>query len=317
MTRRSAAAVLAALLLASLPPSTARADGPPPTAVGAAADADELKRRGDEAMDALRYDDALALYHQAWEKSHDPRVLYNMGRIYLARGQHVEALASLEAFVASAPPDLVAQVPGIDGLVAEVRQKVATVVISSSVAGAAVTLSGHRLGTTPLGGPVKVEAGPATLDVAAAGYQPYHRDLVLPGGAQTVVDAVLVAVVAARGVLSVRTAEDPAQIFVDGRSAGESPIEVQVAPGQHVVVARREGREAAQTSAVVGAGERKDVTVAFASGPSVFTRWWFWTGVGVVVAGGAALTYALLTEKKASVGDNFQPGQVAGPLVRW
>ncbi|HEU4410425.1 MAG TPA: hypothetical protein VFS43_34540 [Polyangiaceae bacterium] len=42
-----------------------------------------------------------------------------------------------------------------------------------------------------------------------------------------------------------------------------------------------------------------------------WSQWWFWTGAGVLVAGGAATAYALSTEKAPGEGSI---GRVVGPL---
>jgi hypothetical protein len=106
-------------------------------------------------------------------------------------------------------------------------------------------------------------------------------------------------------------------VKVDGRLVGDAPLEVQVPAGTHQLSMHRDGYEDASTSTVIAVGERKEVSLRLESTPSIFGRWWFWTGVGVVVAGGAAVTVALLTEKNADRGDGFEPQQVSAPLVRW
>lgn len=80
---------------------------------------------------------------------------------------------------------------------------------------------------------------------------------------------------------------------------------------------QKEGFEDAATSAVLAAGERKEVALRLESKPTIFSRWWFWTGVGVVVAGGTIVGIALLTEKSPGNGDGFAPEQVRAPLVRF
>lgn len=52
------------------------------------------------------------------------------------------------------------------------------------------------------------------------------------------------------------------------------------------------------------------------SSNAITTKWWFWTGVGVVVVGGVVLTAALMTEKSAPHGD-LGPGQATAPLLRF
>ncbi len=83
------------------------------------------------------------------------------------------------------------------------------------------------------------------------------------------------------------------------------------------MLARADGYEDRGTSVVIAFGETKRRWQLEAqSQPSIFSRWWFWTGVGVIVAAGVVTTYALVTEKPAGHGD-FQPGQVSAPLVSW
>ena len=79
----------------------------------------------------------------------------------------------------------------------------------------------------------------------------------------------------------------------------------------------RRAIEDRETNVVVGAGETKEVTLEPEKRPALTSRWWFWTGVGVVVVAGATVTYALLTSKPADKGDQFQPGQVSAPLMHW
>jgi hypothetical protein len=42
-------------------------------------------------------------------------------------------------------------------------------------------------------------------------------------------------------------------------------------------------------------------------------RWWFWGGIGAVVAGGVVLSVALLTERSADKG-TIAPQQLSAPL---
>src|SRR5437899_856477 len=93
---RPLAALATALFPTSaLPVREARAQQAP------AAEADRvgaLKKRGDDAMDSLRYADALAAYSEAYSLSKDPALLYNKGRADQALGDYPSALQELERF---------------------------------------------------------------------------------------------------------------------------------------------------------------------------------------------------------------------------
>jgi hypothetical protein len=234
-----------------------------------------------------------------------------MGRVLGARGDFPEALDQLERFEREAPPDLRAQVPALEQLIANVRAKVATLRITGDAPGARVVLRDKIVGTLPLD-PLRVTAGDAVIQVTADGYAPFRQDLKLVGGVTTVVVVKLVPI--AKGVLSIRTSGGGGTVFVDGRSMGEAPVEAAVSPGEHRITIQRKGYDDQDTTVVVAASERKVVTL---ERPGVFTRWWFWTTVGVVVCSAGVLSVALLTERKAGTGDGFRPGQVPSALVRW
>ena len=175
---RLAAAVLAACWLAS----SGRAMADDPTAA-------DLKQRGDDAMHALHYREALDLYDRAYATSHDPAVLYNRARAEQGLGDFPAALDAIEEFVRSAPDDLKRRVPKLAELVADIRDHVGMVVIVSEVSGATVRLQGKTVGTTPLGAPVKVSAGSVAVSVEAAGHPPFHEDITVAGGQVTTVEA--------------------------------------------------------------------------------------------------------------------------------
>jgi hypothetical protein len=300
---------LAVFALIALVARASAADGPD------AASAAELKQRGVAAMDALRYDEAIDDFTRAYALLHDPALLYNRGRARQARGEFPEALSDIEQFGREASPELRARVPKLDALLAELRSHVARLAVTSSVEGARVVVRGKDVGTTPLPAPLSLPAGPARVEVRAEGYFDWHRELTLTAGVPTTLDAVL-SPRSSSGVLRVQATAPGTRIFVDDQPLGTSPAETSVPAGTHRVLAHAEGYEDQSTSVVIAAGETKDVAIEPEARPSILARWWFWTGVGIVVAAGGVTTYALLTEKPAGHG-SFQPGQVSAPLTRW
>ena len=307
--------VLVASFLAPAPSAFAQAPAAP-LAPDAAAVAADLKKRGDDAMDALRYDDALASYDRAYALSRDPALLYNQGRALQALSRYPESVAKIEQFARDASPELKARVPRLDELVAELRSHVARLAIHCDVPNARVLVRDRVVGTTPVPRSIGLDAGHATIEIDADGYEPYRRELDLAGGTTTALDVQLVER-ATGAFVKIESTAASATVFLDGAPLGNAPVEATVTPGSHTVAMHRDGYEDVKSTFVVAAGEHKDVTLEPQKNPPITTKWWFWTAVGAVVVGGVVVTYAALKEKPAAQGDSFSPSQVSAPIVKF
>lgn len=307
-------------LLFVLAPAPARAAdaqaAPAPVAAAPPAPdprAEQRKAAGDEAMGTLRYADALVAYREAYAIHAQPALLYNIGRALQALGRFPEALDSLEAFRAQAPPELLAKVPKLEALIAEVRARVSELTLTVNVDGARVLIRRELVGTTPLPKALRLNAGPAALEVRADGYVPYSTTLDLtPAG--TLGLPIQLAPLSDRALLVVRSPVRGARVLVDGRPAGTVPTETVVKAGQHTIVVRQSGYDEGKSVAFLKAGERKVLDVPLAETTPITATWWFWTGLGVVVAGGVAVTAALVTERSPSEG-SIPPGKLATALT--
>jgi hypothetical protein len=64
---------------------------------------------------------------------------------------------------------------------------------------------------------------------------------------------------------------------------------MEAAPGRHLVEVRAERHTGQQRTIDLAPGARETLRIALApivdEEPGVLSRWWFWTGVGVLVAG--------------------------------
>ena len=306
---RSLVAVgLAAALMSS--PLVLRAD---PQGVEAApsddpqARAAARKKAGDEAMELLRYEDALAAYADAYAITKNVALLYNMGRALEALNRFPEALEKLLAFDAAAPPDLKARVPRLPTIIAELRQRVSTLDVQTNVEGARIVVRNVVVGKSPLAAPLKLVAGPAEIEVDAEGFFGAKKTVTLEGGTTQTVRIDLFSRTTT-GVLTVLASASSAEVLVDGKRIGVAPVEVNVPKGTHRITVRHPDFRVYETSAVVPAGGTKAVTATLEA-KSVATRWWFWTGIGAVAAAGAAVTVAAFTERAPSTG-TIAPGQL-------
>jgi hypothetical protein len=289
-------------------PSSPSATAGPSTTVPA--DVDAEKRQGDEAMMALRYEEALAHYRRAYEATKNPALLYNMGRAYEGLADFPKALDALEEFSEKAAPDLKARVPKLAELVTDVRNRVATLILGSAVAGAEIRLGNRLLGKTKPGQMVfRVNAGPQTLAISHPDYFPFERPLTLAAGKIETVDIAL-ASRTEQALLRVTSPVSGAAVVIDGVAIGNVPAEVPMKPGQHRIALSRDGYDRAETSVVIAAGEKKEVSVPMAVRETITSKWWFWTGIGVVLVAGGVATYIALTTEKSATAGTIAPGTV-------
>jgi hypothetical protein len=298
-----------AFVLVSLTPALALAQSK--------ADIAKLKAAADSAMDNLRYADALDGYQKAYAASHDARFLYNMGRALGALGEYPQAVEQLERFRIDAPADLKSRVPQLEQLIADFKRHVSTLTVRCNVEGARVLLRDKEIGRTPLA-EVKVNAGPAVVEVDADGYEPKKQNVELPGGDRIEVPFELVKA-SPTGILVVRSTPAATSVLVDGKGLGGTPLETSLLPGSHALLLSREGYRDLTTRAVVERGMRRELDFKLEKTPGVLTRWWFWTVVGVVVAGAVAGTVTAFMcanttacERSADFG-SIDPQQVRGP----
>ena len=166
-----------ALAVALLVPTAARAQ---------TADVNALVHEGVELRRAHRDAAALRVFQRAWEVSHAPRVLAQIGFAELALGHWVDAEAHLtEAMGSASDPWVTEHRALLQEALGDVGHHVGSLDVTANVAGAEVRVEGQRVGALPLPRPVRVVAGTTTLEVLAPGFLPVRRGLVVTPGALT------------------------------------------------------------------------------------------------------------------------------------
>jgi len=101
-----------------------------------------------------------------------------------------------------------------------------------------------------------------------------------------------------------------AQVLVNDADVGLTPVEISRPAGQYRVVVKKSGFVTFDSNVLkADPGQRVAVTATLREDkPALTQRWWFWTGVGVLVAGAAVTTYALTRP------DPVRPGLNGGGL---
>jgi hypothetical protein len=123
-----------------------------------------------------------------------------------------------------------------------------------------------------------------------------------------------------------------ARVLVDGRELGTTPLTepLRVGPGTHVIEVRLDGFAELRREVTVAQGERVEIVAALTATGSteveppplpvaplpedqaveeedggIATEWWFWTILGVVVAGGAVTAGVLLWPSDEAPADDW------------
>jgi hypothetical protein len=313
--------VTAFVLALSLVPSRARADE------GASERVEELKKRGNQAMLDLNYGEALDAYAAALAIAPgDATLYYNLGRAHQAREDYPAALDALDNFGQKASPEVKARVPKLEQLVADVRSRVGTLTVrcSAEVADANVSVgektSMKGCSSTPKQVRISVPARRAVVEVrlAAESYQGQSVRVAVEGGGPPVSVSLMVLPNASSGTLLVRASPPDARISVDGVERGNPPLEVPLPAGAHTVDVRADRHDSAHVPVVVEAGRTKDVSLDLQRSAPITSKWWFWTGVGVVAVGiGVTVWYLVAQPEKDASSGTIPPGQVSAPLLRF
>ncbi len=285
------AAVLAALSLLPIPAAHAAEPTPgasagtpaPTTPAGPAApkagdDAKaEAARRFDRGLKLFNAGDnagALAEFKRIYEIVPNPVVLYNIGLVYAAMARPVDAVDALESAIKSgvlSASDLERATATLNDQAARVARLNVTTVPEQ----AAIEVDGVQVAKTPLLSPIRIAEGNHIVGAAAEGYTPARKEIVVAGN----VDASLhLELVRSRGKgvgnLSVRTATLGAEVHVNGKPMGRTPLATSLTlpMGNHEVELRRPGYVSERRQISLGEGATGEVALDLRVDPQALGR---------------------------------------------
>jgi len=274
----------------------------------------QLKKQGDAAIEAGKYEAALAAYSKALAVEPSPALHYNRGRALQGLGRNAEALDELEQFESTAPTALKAAVPDLEDMIHLVQSQIAELNVDCNTTGAVLHVGTKAL-LLPLSRPLRFDPGNVDVEVVATGYEPWRDRVTLGPGDRRELAAELVRL-DLRGTLVVTSSVPGAFVRVDGKPAGTVPVELRLDPGEHTIALGHAEYEPATSRLVLHAKEHRSYSLSLQRSPRIYERWWFWTGIGAAVAAGAVTGVALVTEKSAAKGD-IPPGRITANLSTW
>ena len=235
--------------------------------------------RGVALYDEGQFTGALAEFEAAYDASHRASILFNIGQIHARLGRAVEAVAALERYLAEAGSSVSAERRAL--VESEIRTqsaRVATVNVTVSVPGALVSFDDIDVGQAPLGEAVRTTAGEHVIVARADGFEPARFRFRIAGGESRLVALELLPHAEGAARLRLVIGVPGADVRIDGRSIGLSPIELPVGlpQGEHRIELTRPGYEPIERTVVLAAsGEETlqlDMVRAALAPPAVMTR---------------------------------------------
>lgn len=243
-------------------------------------DYDDVLDRAMDAFDARDYARARGLFEQAWALRPNARVLRGLGISALYLERFTQSKRELtQALEATAQPLTATQRQGVKELLTWMGESLGTLRLELSPPDALVTLDDRPVTEREL----IVKPGTHRFHVSAEGFTPDDHTVEIAAGQEKHVELSL--------------SREP-----EALSALPDPLD-EIGPSAFV---------AAEPEPVEG-NDHVDLGPAERDSGSVFERWWFWTAVGVVVAGGAAT--AIVLTSRDSEAKSYEKGGIGGVLM--
>ena len=145
---------------------------------------ESLIKEGVQLRRERRDAEALVKFEEAFRLSGSSRALAQIALAEQALGGWLKAERHLlEALGHDEDPWIADNESALRAGLASIQQRLASVEVGASVAGATIIVNGRTVGTHPLAGPVRAVAGTIVVEVQADGYWPMVRRLSVAGGA--------------------------------------------------------------------------------------------------------------------------------------
>jgi hypothetical protein len=228
------------------------------------------------------YTGALSKFKQAYDKSKDPRLLWNMA-VCEKNLRHYYKLQTLVRKYLDDGKGLLTpeQETQARELVEAVQSFIATLDVKTAEAGAEIAIDGQPAGTTPLSAPLPIDLGTHVVTVTKPGFVTVSKEIEVQGGSNATLDVTLQPDVTTAHVVVVASPGDA--IAFDGRVVGDGRWESNVPSGPHVIRVTATGMKPYESRVEFAKGTNRTLTVTLEKERSMP---WLWIAGGTVVATG-------------------------------
>ncbi len=274
--------------------------------------------KGAELAANLRWGDALAEFERSQRLRPSPGTVYNVGVCQRALGKYVlaretfrEALAQHTAATnGTLPQALLAET---NTFIGELDRVISTRSFTLRPASARIAIDGRPLkpvrgaktttllagvlpagdGTSPRSANFDVELDPGNhiVRLSRRGFSDVVRRLNVKPGSRGSVTLELKKLPAR---LRITSKPSRAAVAIDGLDVGLAPLTLSRPAGRYRISVRKDGYVDYNATTLLRPGEQRTLQAPLPLEQTPLTqRWWFWTGVGVAIAGAVLITYAI------------------------
>ncbi len=191
---------------------------------------------------ASDYRGALVEFQRAYELSHDPRVLFNVGVTEKLLTHYARAVDAWDKEQNEGGAQLTpSELQELKNAIAIVQQFVTTVDVTANEADALLSIDDYPVGKTPFVGPVQIDVGKHVLKLSKDGFVEAVQPVDVAAGAKTPVVFKLEPLNKTALVSVVVGGTQNATVFVDGRDMGPAPFKGELSADRHTIEARSPG----------------------------------------------------------------------------
>ncbi len=185
---------------------------------------------------------ALVEFQRAYELSHNPRVLFNLGVTEKLSTHYARAVDAWEKELREATGQLSpAELQELKNAIAIVQQFVTTIEVLANEKGATLYVDDYPLGQTPFPAPVRIDVGKHTLKLTKDGFADIVKMVDVASGNTTPVGFKMEPL-NKTALVSVTVGGAPsATVFIDGRDVGPAPFKGELSADRHTIEARAPG----------------------------------------------------------------------------
>jgi hypothetical protein len=245
MIRRTILSV--ALVLAGTEAAAQRRPRGQEQGTGLTGEADERFRRGISLAGENNYSAALVEFRRAYDVSRNALILFNVAAMEIELNHFAEGQDALNEYQRSAPAPVVqARRAQIDALQTRIRERSGTITVAlphpglrvqlQSLAGNSAAIVRERAAASAA---IRLPIGRYRVTITATGFRARESEHDVAANSDVRIDAALEAAVA---TLTIRSNVEGAEVKIDGRTVGMTPLAAQSVPeGERRVEVSRPG----------------------------------------------------------------------------